>query len=208
MKKIVLLVTFALLACSNVMAQKDDMRLKYLNLGFPIMKTTMPNSPTLKSDFGISLTVGRTYLLHKNPIGNVLYFGIDATWFDINYTKYKLEPEDTMYDICNFHQLEIGVQVGPSLTIKPAKNLLLHGYFRYAPSYSALVSKEEESVHGNYASMFVGGGSISYRFISVGVEKRFGKSKYKDFTGIYDREYSSSDKTKFSGVRIYLSFRF
>ena len=208
MKKILLLITFALLACSNVIAQKDDMRLKYLNLGFPIMKTSMPNSPTLKSDIGISFTVGRTFLLHKKPIGNVLYFGIDATWFDINYTKYKLESEDEMYDICKYHQLEIGVQVGPSLTIKPAKKLLIQGYFRYAPSYSILASKEEESAHGNYASMFVGGGSISYGVISLGVEKRFGKSKYKDFIGIYDRGNSTSEKTKFSGIRIYLSFRF
>jgi hypothetical protein len=75
--------------------------------------------PALKSNFSGSLSVGRTFYLHR-PIGKFLRFGIDATWFDLNYTNYKIKhithSETNNYQ---YHQGELAVQVGPSITLKP-----------------------------------------------------------------------------------------
>lgn len=48
--------------------------------------------PDLKSNYGASFTTGRTFYLHK-PIGGFLRFGIDVTWFDLNYTNADFETE-------------------------------------------------------------------------------------------------------------------
>lgn len=42
-----------------------------------------------KLDAGFALHMGRTYYLHKKPIANMIKFGIDWTYFDISYAKYK-----------------------------------------------------------------------------------------------------------------------
>ena len=43
-------------------------------------------------DFGVSLTFGKTYYLHKKPLLNMIKYGIDATWFELSYAKYS-EPD-------------------------------------------------------------------------------------------------------------------
>ena len=61
-------------------------------------------------------------------------FGLDWSWVDLNYSKYTIseseEPGsgsvgdimDETIDIGN-HQLEYGMQVGPSITINPVHEL-------------------------------------------------------------------------------------
>ncbi len=220
MKKIFLL-TLILLACVQVYGQDSKPRKRYFNLGFARQDMKFEETDmTLKSNFGASLAFGRTFFLHKNPVAGMIRFGIDATWIDITYTNYKVEFRE-MYEgeyeseKTDFHQAEIAMNVGPSITVTPVKNLSIHGYFRYAPSFSAFY--DSDAVRGGYASYFLGGGSVSYGVIGLGVEARFGNCKYKEFGGgdSEDDEYdgdssskSSSLKNKFSGMRVYLSFRF
>lgn len=152
----------------------------------------------------------------------MIRFGIDATWIDLNYGNYSIEEEDS-YDgevetyTSQFHQAEVAMQVGPSITVTPLKRLNAHLYFRYAPSFSLLYL--DESLMGNYATFFVTGGRITYGAIGLGIEARFGKANYKefgagdeadyDYDGDYDEEQSSiANKLKTSGMRVYLSFRF
>lgn len=165
------------------------------------------NLPKLKSNYGVGFTVGKTFYLHKKPIANCLKFGIDATWFDINYTNYKIE-HITYWgtDKYDYHQGEVSMHVGPSLTITPVKNLNIVGYFRYAPTFSGIYANDEFS--GNYASMFVGGASLSYGVIGIGIESRFGDCKYNAFSFEEDVEDGDKAKTTFSGFRAYISFRF
>ena len=91
----------------------------------------------------IAFTVGRTFYLHK-PIANMLRFGIDATWFDLNYTNYDIEHitywETNKYQ---YHQGEVSMQVGPSLTFEPIKKLSVHAYFKYAPTFAVLYTGNE-----------------------------------------------------------------
>ena len=124
------------------------------------------------------------------------------------------------------YQAEIGMQVGPSITINPISHLKISGYFRFAPSAALLVVDDQFSA--NYASFFVLGGAVSYKAISVGVEGRWGTAKYNDiFDDDEDEEYSDYNgsngnsnnnyedltpkrepKWKTGATRIYLSFRF
>ena len=165
MKKISFILLALLCWSSMVSAQENNNRLrkKYRNLSF-VKQEFEPASyfgmdQTLKSNFGAAFTVGRTFYLHKKPIAGLIRFGLDATWFDLNYTNYKLEyrwednyDEEEEPETSNFHQAEIGMQVGPSVTVNPVGKLNVNAYFRFAPSFSALY--DDDTLLGNYASYF------------------------------------------------------
>lgn len=185
MKK-TLLVILAVLCGLSAMAQDEKTiktrRPKYVNLGYVLQQdVTLETGEVLKPEFGATLNRGRTYYLHKRPIAKFLSFGIDATWIDLNYAMYK--PHKFMtYDETSLHQAEIAMQVGPSITLTPAKRLQLHLYGRFAPTFA--LRYVDKKVGGNYASMFVAGGNLSFGFFGVGVEYRKGpKMGYKEFGG-------------------------
>lgn len=54
--------------------------------------------PEFKSDWGVSLTWGRGYRLHKPSIANVAQFNIDYTWIDLNVNHFKAEGNANLYD--------------------------------------------------------------------------------------------------------------
>lgn len=226
--------------CTGVFCQlsAQGVPMRFRNISFVNQKFTaadniLEGGYTLKSNYGAAITVGRTFSLHKTPIVNMIRFGIDATWFDLNFTNYRLlyrsengsftDYNDDYYgveeDIQNFYQGEIAMQVGPSVSVNPISKLNVHAYFRYAPGYSVLYNGD--GIYGGFASFFVGGASVSYGVIGLGIESRFGSCKYKEFGGMSegDNDYedegdmgevtstSSSLKSKFSGFRCYISFR-
>lgn len=45
-----------------------------------------------KNKWGVSLTRGRSYMLHKKPIARLINIGIDASFFDLSYSNYKIAP--------------------------------------------------------------------------------------------------------------------
>ena len=68
-------------------------RAKYFNIGYITNQTLTDKvdaEAEWKSDFGVSLTFGKTYYLHKKPLLNMIKFGIDATWFELSYAKYSV----------------------------------------------------------------------------------------------------------------------
>lgn len=128
-----------------------------------------------------------------------------------NYEEdYEKEEAIKMY------QADFGMQFGPSITINPINHLKLNGYFRVSPSYSILYDGEE--VNGSYGTFFSVGGAISYKAISLGIEGRWGKAKYKlseyneeeESNGYYEeKEYTeATPKFKIGSTRLYISFRF
>lgn len=220
MKKAHLLLVLGILIAAQATAQEDILRKKYTNLSFSNIEMTQEDSPTLKSNYGAAFTVGRTFFVHKKPIARMIRFGIDATWFDINYINYNVEyryqdergQSGYESDLISFHQAEIGMQIGPSITINPVSKLNVHSYIRYAPSFSALY--DGNSFRGGYAGFLVGGGAVSYGVIGLGVEARFGGCNYKTFGGgdedfgFEEEETYVTPQSKFSGMRVYLTFRF
>lgn len=205
MKKIILI---AALIVSSVYSYAQDTdkewRRKFINLSFTNATMSQDNVQDLKSNYGAAFTVGRTFFLHK-PIGDMLRFGIDATWFDINYTNYDIEHitfwETNKYQ---YHQGEVSMHVGPSITFEPIKKFAVHAYFQYAPTFAALYTGDSKTFYGNYASLWVAGGNISYSVIGLGIEGRFGKTNYKPF-GSSD---SDNINSSLSGFRAYITFKF
>lgn len=207
--KIILFIVF-LFAFVATQAQENGkeakLRKKYINLSFVNMTMKQDGLPNLKSNYGAAFTVGRTFYLHKHPIAGMLRFGIDAIWFDLNYANYKIEHITHWgTDEYDYHQGEISMHVGPSVVLNPVSKLNIHAYFRYAPTFSALYA--DDTFYGNYATLFVGGGSVSYGVIGLGIESRFGSCDYKEF-GADEEEGSGTLKTKLTGWRAYVTFRF
>ncbi len=167
----------------------------------------------LKNNWGISLTRGRSYMLHKKPIARLISIGIDASFFDVSYANYTCDDDfekvfsgnsddNDNKEIGEFHKMEYSFQVGPSITITPGKKLTVAAYVRYAPTFSCLYV--DETFAGNYASMFVTGASVAYGKVGVGIEARMGSCEYKTFSG--DLDFSAS-KIKTSGFRAFIQFR-
>lgn len=118
-------------------------RNKYINISFANSTMEQDNFPELKSNYSVGFIVGKTFYLHKKPIANCLRFGIDATWFDINYTNYKIEHITYLgTDKYDYHQGEVSMHVGLSLTITPVKGFNICGYFRYAPTFSGIYAND------------------------------------------------------------------
>ena len=200
-----------LFTCMTVFSQEeesqpDKVRSSYLNIGYAESKLKQDIYPQLKCDWGASITFGKTFYLHKKPIANLIRFGIDATWIDLNYAKYKFYYNEKKE---NIHNAEVAMHVGPSVTFTPVNGLNICGYFRYAPTFSAIYSTANDNYNLTYATRFVGGASVSYKFFGVGFESRFGNCKYDDFMAFAKEiEDPLKIKTKLTGYRVYLTFRF
>lgn len=197
-------------------------RAKYFNIGY--VKQTLTdkvNGGDIKSDFGISLSSGKTYYLHKKPIAGMIKFGLDWTWMDINYAKSTWNTIDSSTKEASssaMHQAEIGMQFGASVTVNPIHHLKVSGYFRVTPSYSGLY--RDETFYNNYVTMWNAGCAIAWKLISVGAEWRWGQAKYKglsiddemmnDDDASFDDVVKTTDRDKFktSTLRLYVSFRF
>lgn len=221
MKKILLLIAALCIGVANVSAQDMEQfeskliwkdRAKYFNLAFVNQKLSTAEGFEfeMKSDWGASISSGKTFYLHRNPIGNVLKFGLDWTWFDLNGAGYSLasyDEYDGSYD-SKIYQAEIGMQFGPSITVNPVDHLKISAYFRVTPCYSAVYNVDEESVFGGYSTFMNAGASIAWNVISLGVEYRAGSANYKDLTGSEEDYEGDVSKFETSGIRFYLGFRF
>ena len=145
MKNLIIIATIIVFSvCSYAQETDKEWRKKFINLSFTNAVMSQDNVQDLKSNYGAAFTVGRTYFLHK-PIGDMLRFGIDATWFDINYTNYDIEHITYWStDKYQYHQSEISMNVGPSVTLEPIKKFAIHAYFRYAPTFAVIYTENDK----------------------------------------------------------------
>ena len=196
-------------------------RAKYFNIGYITNQTLTDKvdaEAEWKSDFGVSLTFGKTYYLHKKPLLNMIKFGIDATWFELSYAKYS-EPDvfaeggsytrayndyssgyDDYYEEdfdLGIHQIDASMHVGPSVTVNPVGDLKVAAYFHYVPTYSMVVI--DDSFGHGYVSNFAFGASVAYKAISVGIEHRWAKKA--TYNGLsFDEEGMAYDAPDFEDV--------
>lgn len=198
-------------------------RAKYFNIGYVSQKLINKDYdvPALKNDFGVSLSWGKTFYLHKKPLFGMLKFGLDWSWFDVNYAQYSIQEQFEMdsgeyseSSTTSAYHGEYGMQFGPSVTINPVQDLKISLYFRVTPSFSFMYI---DGFNYNYATFLNFGGAIAWKVISVGVEGRWGSAKYN---GIDINEFdldseefplnftTSKTKMKTSSIRFYIGFRF
>ena len=107
----------------------------------------------------------------------MIKFGIDWSWMDLNYAQYKVEGIRLRHGralLEKAHQLEYGMQIGPSVTINPVHHLKVSAYFRVTPSYSMMYLNDEFYHH--YATFCNTGFAVAWKVLSVGCEWRWGQS--------------------------------
>lgn len=206
-----------------------------------------------KSDVGVNITWGKTYYLHKKPLWGMVKFGLDWTWMDFNYVKYSSVEEKYAYedDFSGYefgngsgyddsfgsewpeegeedfnldfgcHQLESAMQIGPSITVNPIHHLKVSTYFRFQPSASIMLLDDE--VYYGFVPFFNFGAAVAWKAISIGVEGRWGSTKYHGVSvdveddGYYYEEEDMdvpdlvdtfTQRMRTKSFRVYLSFRF
>lgn len=218
MKKGLLLLLTVLLTASAVSAQDVDiLRRKYSQVSYA--KNTFKHGDwKMKSDLAVNYTNGRTFYLHEEEVIDLIRFAIDGTWTDLTYAKYTRNlPWEGKNKAYKFHQIDYSLGVGPSVHINPVDDLYVHTYFRYAPTYSLFMG--DKQVYGNYATNFVTGFSVSYSFIALGFEGRFGNCNYDSLLSAKKAaEYIDqlktnplnqlTEKVKNHGWRVYVAFMF
>lgn len=214
MKKGLLLLLTSLLVASSLYAQDTDiLRRKYSQISFG-KNTIKHDNWKLKSDFAINYTNGRIFYLHDEEVAGMVRFAIDGTWTDFTYAKYtRTLPVEGKNKSYKFNQFDYALNIGPSAHIEPIDDIIVHTYFRYAPAYSLLTG--DKQIYGNYATYFVTGFSVSYDFIALGFEGRFGNCNYNNIASAKrieqfkpNPENVLSERVKHRGWRVYLSFMF
>ena len=151
-------------------------RKKIMNVAFPVQTLSPDFGNGLESSLGVALVSGRRFYLHRKPIAGMLKFSLDFG-SDINYVKYR--PLDGDYNISpdsgigisGRHQADIGLFVGPAVTVNPVSDLKIGVYFRAVPSYS-LIMTESDVLHG-FVPYFTYGGEVSWRWIGIYLAFRF-----------------------------------
>lgn len=219
-------------------------RNKYVNIGYSAPALSIENIPEkVKSDYSFSIVNGRTFYLHKKPLFNMIKFGLDFGYIDINFAQYNpIGGDDEGFDDENgddswgwgdgnydqsddenyddeisdmigeiipdkLYKAEIGVHFGPSITINPIDYLMVNAYFRYVPSYSMKISQELD-FGGSFASYFNLGLAVSYKMISVGLEKRWGTAQFEtQEIDEFGEEISVKRKWTTNCPRFYISLR-
>lgn len=207
--KIKAAILLLLLGCSKLgMAQRLESFLStqstqsYFHVGYVIHE--LKNENTLRnfeSDWGLSLSVGKTYFLERRPIADLLKVGIDWSFADLNYSHFNL-PWETREWIIN--KFEVGMQVGPAIIFYPSSRIRVHTYFRYAPSFSGMYDNQWEAFGSGFGSYFAAGAKIHFfGKLGAGIEQRWGSSNTTFSGGKVD---GAKHKIELKGPRIFLSF--
>lgn len=215
MKKGLLIFLLSLLSVSTLSAEGAEiLRRKYSQLSFGMNTIKHSGWDNLKSDFAVSYVDGRTFYLHEDEVAGLIRFGIDGTWTDFSYAKYtRTLPVDGINKDYKFHQIDYALNVGPSAHFNPIEDIYVHTYFRYAPAFSLLTG--DKQIYGNYATYFLTGVSVSYKFLALGFEGRFGNCYYNNLASAKRIEALKpnpanvlSQRVKHRGWRVYVSFMF
>ncbi len=187
-------------------------RSDYLNLAFVVqnVETNIDELSELNSEWGASISWGKTFYLHRKPIGRVLKFGLDWTWLDLNGACF----EQDMYSIFDgdyhetLYQLDAGMQFGPSITVNPVDHLKISTYFRVTPTFATVYAVENELFMKNYATYLNAGLSVAWRLLSLGVEYRTGKTSYDDLGELSELMPGVAIDLNTTSWRMYFGFRF
>ena len=165
---------------------------KYLQAAFNYGKFEQEGFPSLHSDLGGSLTLSQSLWFLK-PRSQRFKLGIDFGWLDLdyNYFKVKMISEQGGYFRYTFHQGNIGVLAGLGADFHITKSLRIHGRVCYNPALSCDYINEE--INYGFASCFATGLMLTWKHIGLGIDFKFGKSKYKNMDSVDDEDYENDE---------------
>lgn len=220
MKKI--FTTLALLVFSaGVSAQKPVIKAPkrhYINLAYATQQLKFDvyadvAAETLKSDHGVAAEFGSTFFFNgKRPVANMIRFGLDFSYLDLQYASFRINSTDGDDLSVNLdgHFANIGMQIGPSVTITPLNRLHAKAYIHYAPSFAAFSLENFDNIKGGYAGYITGGVQVSYKFMTLGVEMRSATAKLSTVDTDEDSDDVLGPKvsTKITSTRFIFGFRF
>lgn len=177
---------------------------KFWKLSYNIAQTQAEGSPVEKAKFGFGLTSGRTWLFPKQPVADMLKFGFDVNFVDLQVAKFGSPnsgfnmPEDDDDDdgglLGKFSNLgrwslQAGILgIGPNVSIAPFSRMNNASrffkasiYFHYQPTLGIYLMSEDGDVDASFAycNIFQFGGQISWKFIGIGIEGNWGSGKFK-----------------------------
>ena len=163
----------------------------------------------LTSRWGVGIKSGKNIMFHRKPIAHLLKFGL---FFGGNASYYNFEKgEGKFSDIFNgsgegdmsaslgTHYLTAGIAIGPTVTVMPfywcsnanVARIKIRPYFHVVPSYCALILSNDSDmeVNGAITCLYAGGAELIWRKLSIGLEWKGGRARYKDLVGdLFDFE--------------------
>ncbi len=185
-----------------------------------------------KSSTGFALSWGKTFYLHRKPLVGIIKFGLDWSWIDVSYVKYKNpnedstdtgsygdeEPEEDGGLDWGLQQVDMAMRFGPSVTVNPVDYLKVATYFHYIPTASGIIL--DDNINFGFVNGFSWGLNASYKVISLGFELRWASGKYRKFDSdkiggnlengevSFDDLFSGKPRFKTSSFRLNVGFRF
>lgn len=188
-------------------------RKKFLNIAYSMQTLSPDFGNAAEGTFAAALASGRSIYLHRNPIAGLVKFSLDFGT-DINYAQYMpLEGDynmdneiSDMIGISGRHHLDIGLFLGPAVSVNPVGKLMVKGYFRFVPSYSVLML--ESDIYHGFAPNFTYGGEICWNWIGLGIEGRSGFGTYSSLISLIEGSESMPAGYGTEALRVYICFRF
>ncbi len=222
----------------NAIKEKDKQksmwsRQKTFKIGF-LNNTWTPEAANgtdlgeFKPNYGFSLGLTKTYMLHPKPIAGFLKFGLEVSWFDLAYTNYKANPDWSRYfssdnpfggldipetpdfEVPNFgsHQIDAAMGIGLSANFAPffwnesgnLRAIRAKLYGNFLPSFSAVIISEEDDTRWNtaFVPFYTIGCQIQWKALAFFVEGRWGSANYK--LGGLDFDDDSNEDSYFDKV--------
>lgn len=177
---------------------------KYWKLSYNLAQTQAEGDPVEKAKFGFGVTSGRTWLFPKQPVADMLKFGFDVNFGDLQvakfgspYSGFNIPKDDNdneggfldKFSNLGRWSLQVGVLgIGPNVSIAPfsrmnndARFLKASIYFHYQPTLGIYLISEDGDVDASlaYCNIFQFGSQISWKFIGIGIEGNWGSGKFK-----------------------------
>ncbi len=191
-------------------------RKKFMNFSYGIQTLAPDFGNEIPGKMSFAYFSGRNIYLHKKPVAGMIKFSIDLG-ADINYAMYgdlsgeynipSAMPEESK-GISGRHQLDVGLFVGPAISVNPVSDLKVSAYFRAVPSFSGILLDMTE-INGAFVPYFTYGAEISWRWIGLGFECRSGSAGgYTNLFGLIQGLDCMKTGYSTSTMRFYLGLHF
>lgn len=180
-----------------------------------------PDGYTL--DWGGTFQNGRSFNLHRKPIGQVLRISLDWSWLDIMLNHYNATSTSQYYWDNEKYQLQAGMNIGPSLTLAPftpIKNanglhhlkFNVYAHVGYCGGVMYRNGNFNDKMDFNLDNVSFGhglttsfGGSVNWRALGIGFEVR--NAKHQKYSPDGDMDVPESTSFDTTTKRLFLQFR-